>query len=212
MDEKNLKVRRSSWRDLRQDALPAYTENVLNKTANNPAYHPLQALLNTLSSLNQTYADCLAAAMGRERAAVAYKNEIKSQLYGTLEEVAVGLEANAKGDEMYILNAGMELHRSRTNHTGQLMPPVKLSAAPGLSGQAELRFLCPRGQRTQVETFAVEWQAVGEAAWHNGTYRNAQRILVEGLPQRQDVRFRVRCLGTRGRKSEWSEVATAFVV
>lgn len=213
MVTKPVQVRRTSWRSLRQDALSAYAENVLDKTNGQPPYQPLHALLTTLSNLHKTYNECLAKAMGRDRAAVAYKDEIKSQLYNALDEVATGLEMNAKGEEMYVLNAGMEIHKRRTSHTGTLLPPEELTArSNGLTGQAQLNFKCPRQQRRQVETFAVEWRTTGQAEWKNGTYRNAKRIVINGLPERTDVEFRVRCLGTRGRKSDWSEVATAFVV
>lgn len=209
---KPVKVRRSAWRKLRQDSLPAYIDNVLAKTADKAAYEPVKVLLETLAALNKTYIECLAAAVSRERAAVAYKDEIKAQVYRSLDEVANGLEKEAKGEEMYIINAGMSVHKRQSRHTGPLLPPTGLKATTGLPGQMSLQFDCAKEQRAQVETFAVEWRPLGTDVWKNGTYRNAKRITVKELPHRTDVEFRVCCLGTRGRKSKWSGTASDFVI
>jgi hypothetical protein len=121
-----------------------------------------------------------------------------------LGEVATGVENNANGSETYVVDAGFEVHKPRTNHTGELPPPADIvGKSNGLTGQAVLRFHYPKALRQQIENFAVEWSPDGESNWQNGTYRNGTNILVTDLPSRSDVHLRVRAIGTRSRKSIW---------
>lgn len=202
----NVRVRRTAWRDLRQDALPAYCENVVAQTTGKAAYDPIRTSLENLATKTATFNQSLADAINRGRQAVAYKDVVKKELYSVLDTVANGLESNANGDELYIINAGMEVRRAPRKHTGELLPVTKVTAkSTGLPGQVILQFRCPKQQRKQVETFAVEWSEDHFVTWTNGTYQNSQRIMMEGLPPKKEVAFRIRCLGTRGRKSPWSD-------
>jgi len=204
MENNSPRVKRSAWRTLRQDDLPVYADNVLTKTAK-PEYDPVRDSLTALTTVNVTLKQSLANALTRDRAAVAYKDIVLKQFFACMEKVASDLEYHANGSEMYIINAGMEVHKSRSNHTAELVPSANLVVeSTGIPGQALLKFHYPKSLRKQVETFAVEHSHDVKATWQNGVYRNSMRILVDGLPSRQEVFFRVRALGTRGRKSPWT--------
>lgn len=207
-----LKVRRSAWRVLTQNKLPNYANNVVLSTAGKEAYSPLRDRLENLAAKSKALSNVLDE-VGSKGSVYKEKKKLAIQaLYAALESVAVALEENAT-DELYILEAGMSLQKTGTRHDSDLLPVYKLTAqSNGQKGQAILEFICPLDQRSQVQTFAVEWSDDNGITYHNGTYKNAERILVKDLPNRKDIIFRVRCVGTHGRTSEWSDIAGTFVI
>lgn len=207
-----FKIRRSAWTQLPQHSLPNYANNVFNSMDGQLAYASLQPKVDVL----QTKSVALTAALdnlptGNHADVVAKDNAIK-ELLAAFNDLANGVEAAAT-TEMFVLRTGMELWKTPVSHLGELLPVTDLVAeSNGLLGQVLLKFKCPTDQRQQVNTFAVEWSDDALVTWHNGTYENSERITVSGLPNRKDIYFRVRCIGTRGRSSQWSATVETFVL
>lgn len=207
-----LNVRRTSWRSLTIYKLPNYANNVVNRTKDEPRYDPLREKLLKLDAKSKALSAVLDNTMIKGQLAKTAKQNAKNELYDALESVAIGLEDYAN-DAMYILEAGMEIQLQPTRKEGELLAVTKVTASSnGQKGQAIVQFICPREQRSQVQTFGVEWSDDNGVTRHNGTYKNSERILMTGLPNRKDIRFWVCCIGTHGRKSEWSDFAEVFVV
>ena len=210
---KTIKVRRTSFRELNQSKLANYADNVVKKTTGKPDYDVIRTLLDQLNTVNTVYTVSLGDALSRDKAAVVAKTDDKKAVLAALEQIATGLEMNANGSELYVVRAGMEVHKQRTVHTSE-MPPVTdlVLEATLIAGQMLVKFKYPASYRRQVETFAVEWSADNGQTWTNGTYKNAVRITVSDLPNRTEVIVRVRALGSRERKSPWTVSNTAFVL
>ncbi len=207
-----LKVRRSAWRVLIQSKLPNYANNVVTSTKDKEAYQPLKERIANLENKSKALSDILDEVGGKGAVYQKKKQLAIEALYAALESVAIALEENAI-DELYILEAGMSLQKTGSRYDNDLLPIYKLTAqSNGQKGQAILDFICPPEQRSQIQTFAVEWSEDGKVTYHNGTYKNAERILVTDLPNRKDLLFRVKCIGTHGRTSDWSDTAETFVL
>ncbi|MBI1227927.1 MAG: hypothetical protein GC192_22035 [Bacteroidetes bacterium] len=207
-----IKVRRTAWRTLTQAKLPNYANNVYNLTKDVPAYAYLDAKVDVLKLKSDALAGWLDVIGTGNHSAMTNKNLAIPELYAALEDVATGLEENAT-TAAFIVEAGMEVHKTPVRHVGDLMPVFGFVAVSnGLLGEALLTFNCPTEQRGQITTFAVEWSDDNKQTWHNGTYKNAERIVMKGLPNRVDIYFRVCCLGTHGRKSSWSSEVEAYVL
>lgn len=207
MTNLKLKVSRYAWRRLGQSDLETFAANVVTKTNGIAAYDPIRAQLLALDTINKKFVTALQAALSRDTAAVYQKDLIKQEVYRALDDVALGLELNANGDAMYILNTGMDIYRERSSHEQEsLAAPTRLTAEnTGNVGEALLIFDYPKSNRTQVETFCVEYSIDGKATWQNGAYGNRTRIILRDLPSRTEIYFRVRALGTFSRKSPWTQ-------
>lgn len=60
--------------------------------------------------------------------------------------------------------------------------------------------------------YAAEWSTDEGQTWQNGVYPSARRAVIGNLPQRQEIQFRVRALGTQQRKGAPSAMVSVFVV
>jgi hypothetical protein len=200
-----LKVSRK-YRRLKQAALKDFAQNVIDSTNNKPQYDVIHDLVTVLAAKTANYQTWLTAAEGGSFAAVAKKDEAKVEVYQALDGVATGLELNGNGTDVFIIEAGMKPHKTPVRHEGDLAVPYEVSVSgTGIGGQLLVIFKYSKEDRSQVTTFAVEYMEENSGAWINGTYENSQRITLKDLPRRKNVKVRLRALGTRGRKSPWTE-------
>lgn len=203
-------VLRRALINVRQDQLVTLAENVVQRTASVAAYQPLAAALAELAARIPTYKEALAAARDRGLTAIAIKNQARAALLAALDAVADGLDLNAGGDPLYVLNAGMPVRAQRRRNAGEMAPPAGLQARPtGQPGEVLVSFRLPN--RAAVQSNAVEHSVDGGQTWKNGAYNSATRFVVSKLPSRQEILLRVRSMGARGRESAWTAPVTVFV-
>lgn len=204
------RISRSHYHALRQDELANYAGNIVARCMGNPAYAAQEPLLGELQTAIQTYNEALVAARSRAIDSVATKRQARKKVLDLLDRIVHSLEFDAP-DELHVINAGMRPIARRQIRTADLPAPVALQVLP-TGNRSEILLQLTLPDPRQVQTNAVEYSADHGEHWTNGTYSKRSRILLTGLPSRQELLFRVRSIGTRGRVSAWSAPVAQIVL
>lgn len=209
-----LKVKRDFVR-YNQIKLLTFATNVVKKVnAAKEAYNAVATQFTALEKAVSDYEASYYEAESRSREAVALKQEDKELLLAQLEEFASSLEGTCKGSTTYILGAGMLLvdKSSGSREPIDLEPPINIEIrSNGYPGTVMINYNL--ANKSRVRIVALEWTTDdGDTkTWHNGTYFTASKNLVAGLPELKRISFRLRSIGAKENKSDWSEVVTVPV-
>lgn len=204
-------VRRSTYRELQQNTLASFADNVHTRMSSLPEYQVFATEVAQLKQQLDQYKEALANAVYGGVDRIAVKNEKKLDLLLVLDRIADLLNAGYTGLDSWIVGAGMETVRSAISSNADLDAPYDLKASTrGESGSVTLSFRVAMPNR--VRSNAIEYSMDGGESWKNGNYSSATRVQLKGLPTRQEVKFRVRSLGTSDRQSAWSKPVEVFVV
>ena len=201
------KTRKTSYLNLRQVEIPPFAENVFNKMSTNPDYIELENLYTDLNAKNIILKDALTAGMEGGILLTAAKNVALKEVKDCLNTISNSLDNNAKGNELYILNAGMKLqHKSVRQISNEIPVPANLVANTLLQPRTvELKF--ELGFVPQQIGVAVEWTPLTTINWTNGTYfgKNVKKGTLTNLPSMTEILVRVKTICENGKSSEWSE-------
>lgn len=204
-------VRRSTYRELQQNNLASFADNVYSRMSSLPEYQAFATEVAQLKLQLDQYKEALANAVYGGVDRIAVKNEKKQGLLLVLDRIADQLNANYTGMDSWIVGAGMETMREPVSTNANLDAPFDLRAfSRGESGSVVLSFRL--ATPTRVRNNAIEYSVDGGQSWKNGNYSSATRVQLKGLPLRQEVKFRVRSLGASDRQSAWSKPVDVFVV
>lgn len=206
-----LIVRRKTYRELPQDTLASFANNVHTLMSTQPEYQAFADAITALGQRLEAYKDALAKAMSGGADRITIKNEHKEALLLQLDTIGDLLNASYTGNDSWIIGAGMEPIRSQVSSSAPLEAPYDLrSIIRDTPGEVSLSFKVL--QPSRVRNHAIEYSLDGGESWKNGRYTSASRVHMKGLPSRQEVLFRVRSLGALERQSPWSKVLEVFVV
>jgi hypothetical protein len=204
-------VRKVSYKKLPQSELATFAANVYQRMIARPEYQAFAADITNLSEQTATYTQALVDASGRGTEAIARKELAKNNVIGALDRIAFLLDFNFTGQDVWVINAGMEMIRAGRQNQNKLEAPYQLRAtSKGVKGEITLQFRLP--EPTRVRNNGVEYSVDHGETWHNGTYTSRTTVTVRGLPSRQVVQFRVCSLGSFQLKSPFSEGVEAFVL
>ena len=204
-------VRRSTYRELPQDTLASFADNVFTRMSSLPEYQIFAADVAVLGQQLNQYKEALANAMYGGIDRIAIKNERKQDLLLGLDRIADLLNGSYTGVDSWIVGAGMETMRDTVSTSALLEAPYDVRVfGRGESGAVTLAFRLV--SPTRVRNNAMEYSLDGGESWKNGSYSTSTRIHLKGLPVRQEVKFRVRSLGAAERQSAWSKPVDLFVV
>ncbi len=204
-------VRKVSYKKLTQSELATFAANVHQRMASRPEYQSFAADIASLAEKTEAYTQALVDAASRSTPAIAQKELAKNSVLSALDRIAFLLDFNFTGQDVWVINAGMEMIRDRRVNQNKLEAPYQLRAInKGVKGEILLQFRLP--EPTRVRNNGVEYSMDNGETWRNGTYGSRTTITVAGLPSRQLVQFRVCSLGSFQLKSPFSEVVEAFVV
>lgn len=194
---------------LSDSALAQFGINVLTRMKDNPNFGPLQALV--ASELNEAvnrYTLAVQEAADGSRTKIAVKRAAKQQLREVLDRMAQHVNLFAAGQGALILESGFNLRSPATSHLLPLEQVQGLKVSQAAAGDVVvLTFNAVK----QARMYAIEWSVDGGQQWQNGTYSTALRCVLEGLPARQEVLFRVTALGSKQRKSAPSMPVRFFI-
>lgn len=197
--------------DLNDAELSQFAVNVWTRMGEAARFAALKPELDTaLKPALDRFAVVLQEAADGSRTKIAEKRLRRAELVEVLETLAGHVSILAGNDPHALLESGFNL-RGRSGRTasadiGQVQG-LQVTSGPK-PGEAQLRFeAVPRAL-----LYAAEWSADGGQSWHNGTYASARRVLLQGIPSRSEVSFRVTAIGASQRKGAPSAVVNQFVL
>lgn len=208
----NASINRRSYRSAPQAELASFTENVLQRTRENPEFSFLAESLVELETCLEQYQKALAAAKNRGLVEVSAKNEARGKLVACLDLVADQLETAPELSPTRVLNAGFRANESAAR-TGETPPVPKIvKAVPtGNRGELKVHLNTWEGVNRQRLLHACEYSDDQGQTWKNGQYKPSQRFVLSELPPLSTLQFRFRTVAPSGKTSKWSDVVTAAV-
>ncbi len=193
-----------------ESALYQFAANISKHITEDAAFSSLKEEGLVLLAKTKAFSDAIQAAADGSRTLIAEKRQIKAELLKQLEKTSSLVNALAEGNEAIVLQSGfLPRDKSYTRTSTELSLVTRLTAKQGTQpGEVLLEYdVVP-----QALMYATEWSADDGKTWHNGIYPSSHRAVIQGLPVRQDVLFRVCALGTGQRKGRHSDPIRMFVM
>lgn len=191
--------------------LAQFAVNVWTRMTGMPRFAGIKAETdNNLKPVLERFAAVVQEAADGSRIKIAEKKLRRNELVDVLETLAGHVSIIAGSDPSILLEAGFSVrNRSGRIAAADIGQVQGLQVTPGpRSGEAVLTFApVPRAL-----VYAAEWSADNGQSWHNGTYSSARRTLLQGVPARSDVSFRVTAIGAAQRKGAPSTVVSQFIL
>lgn len=202
-----IKVNRSKYSRIRQDALAIYAQMVVSKTFQNPTYADLNTQIADLKAKSEAYDAALLAAAEGGKSLVFTKNQAKEGVIVSMDCLVNLAEVFAKGDEAYLVGMGFEVRHKNTRSRLPLLAPEipqnVVAKSTGNKGELKVSFTLPN--REHVVNVAIEYRIANSGEpFVNGLYMDTESMVLTGLPQLQMVELRFRSLGRELLKSEWT--------
>lgn len=197
--------------DLNDAELAQFAVNVWTRMTDAPRFAGIKALAdNDLKTAHDRFRVVMQEAADGSRTKIAEKRIRRTELVEVLETLAGHVSIIAGSDPSILLEAGFSV-RGRSGRVAG----VDIGQVQGLQvingarpGEAILSFEpVPRAL-----VYAAEWSTDNGQSWHNGTYSSARRTLLQGIPVRSDVAFRVTAIGAAQRKGAPSAVVSQFIL
>lgn len=190
--------------------LLAFLYSLVTKVKGNPKYPAEQ---DTILALETALALFQAATNAASNGGKILIKERKKQRDAVLVEatyLAKMVDLNARGNKVYILEAGFQPRKNNVTNREPFASPVIFKLNRGkltgtVTGEVEK---LPKGF-TQL---CILHSTDGGVTRKNGTYGDGKKFTAVNLPIKQDVIFWAYFVGTHGRKSDPSEPVSVFVL
>ncbi len=203
-----LKIISLNFKRYGQAELAQFANNVINSMTKDAQFITLKPFVDELSADYQAFTTAVTNAIYGGTLLVREKNRKMADLHAELETVAFQIEALANGNEDVIEASGYEM-RVPNKPITELVPPVDVSVMniSDKSGAVKLSWKPTPG----AVTYGIERLTLGETDWQNGDYITASSTVITDLKPDSQITLHVRAIGTKGKKSGWSQEVTVWV-
>ena len=197
-----------SFKKYNQADLAQFANNVINSMTKDAQFITLKPFVDDLNADYQAFTTAVTNAIYGGTLLIREKNRKMADLNAELETVANQVEALANGNEDIIESAGYEV-RIPNKPITELIAPIDVTVLNVLdkSGAVKLSWKPTPG----AVNYGIERLTVGETDWQNGDYSTASTIIITDLKPGTQITFHLRALGTKGKKSGWSQEVTVWV-
>lgn len=197
-----------SFKKLPQAELAQFANNVINSMTKDAQFITLKPFVDALSADNDAFTTAVSNAIYGGTLLVREKNRKMDDLTAELVTVAIQVEALANGNEDIIEAAGFQVRETPKPIT-ELVPPAGVTVlnVSDVSGAVKLTWKPTPG----AVTYGIERLYAGETVWQNGDYSTGSSTVIKDLKPGSQITFHLRAIGTKGKKSGWSQEVTVWV-
>ena len=191
-----------SYKRLPQAALNSFASTVYQKMTDDAQFVGLKSWVDALKIANDEFTTALANALRGNEAQTIAKNKCWDVVIKCLDKLAYEVNGLADGDEEIAKAAGFDV-RKAPKEIKEVAIPTNLVALNlnDKTGAVSLSWNC---DSTGVVQYAVEYQIQGETTWHNGTYSTSKSVVLMGIEPRSFLLVKIRSLGRKELKSDWT--------
>ena len=197
-----------SFKKYNQAEVAQFANNVINSMTKDAQFITLKPFVDNLSADYEAFATAVTNAIYGGTLLIREKNRKMADLNAELETVANQVEALANGNEDIIESAGYEV-RIPNKPITVLTAPIDVTVlnVSDKSGAVKLSWKPTLG----AVNYGIERLYAGETVWQNGDYSTASTIIITDLKPGSQITFHLRALGTKNKKSGWSQEVTVWV-
>ncbi len=197
-----------SFKRYTQAELAQFAQNVINSMTKDAQFSALKPFVDALSADYDAYTTSVTNALYGGTLLIREKNRKMDDLNAELETVSYQVEALANGNEDIIEAAGYQV-RTTNKPITELVPPTSVTVlnVSDKSGAVKLSWKPTPG----AVTYGIERLYAGETVWQNGDYSTGSSTVITDLKPGSQITFHLRAIGTKGKKSGWSQEVTVWV-
>ena len=197
-----------SFKRYNQAELAQFANNVINSMTKDAQFITLKPFVDALSADYDAFTTAVSNAIYGGTLLIREKNRKMDDLIAELETVSFQVEALANGNEDIIEEAGYQV-RIPNKPITELVPPAGLTVlnVSDKSGAVKLSWKPTPG----AVTYGIERLYAGETTWQNGDYSTGSSTVITDLKPGSQITFHLRAIGTKGKKSGWSQEVTVWV-
>lgn len=182
-----------------------YTNHIINSLELNAAAFP-GILIAELKDKASKYADALALTKDGSPADTANKNNMRTILENALRSMASDCAEIANGDDSTFLLSGFQI-KSKPSPSGMLAAPKNFDIlALLIPGLLEVRFKSVKNANA-YEVYFGKYNTDPET-WELLKVTTAGKFTISDLESNQMFSARVRAVGAKGKKGEWTEIVS----
>ena len=182
-------------------------EFISTSLTDNPAYVNLVPALEEVRAAVTRYSAALAAAVNKDRVAIAEKNKSRIALDAILKQLGLSVMSQANGDEATLAGSGFTLAKNR--EARHIMNPGNVTLSNGItSGSMVSSVKTGAGIISFVHEIASA-PPIDDSSWATNTSSTSSFVFKNLTPGKQ-YWVRVAVIGARGQKA-YSNVGTWFV-
>ena len=195
------------FKSFNQAQKAALANVVITQMTGNDYFQTIQAEVNLLKTIYNSYSEAAAAAVNGGKDRVLTKNNRLEEMVSQLVVLGQYVDILSKGSEAIILSSGFPL-RSQVRVPSTVTTPTGLLVENlNRNGIIEASWDTVPG----AVNYPLETMVEGET-WKNGQYpTTAKKNLLGPFPQDSKVFVRICTNGTGGKKSDWCEPQSAWV-
>lgn len=203
-----LKIISLDFKRLPQADLAQFANNVINCMTKDEQFITLKPFVDTLKADYDAFTTAVSNAVNGGTILIREKNRKMDDLKAELETVAIQVEALANENEDMVEAAGYKVRETPKPIT-ELVPPTALTVlnVSDKSGAVKLSWKPTPG----AVTYGIERLYAGETTWQNGDYSTGSSTVITDLKPGSQITFHLRAIGTKGKKSGWSQEVTVWV-
>ena len=203
-----LKIISLNFKRYGQAELAQFANSVINSMTKDAQFITLKPFVDALSADYIAFTTAVSDAVNGGTLLVREKNRRMDDLNAELVTVAFQIEAFANENEDIIEAAGYQVRETPKPIT-VLTAPTGLSVlnVSDVSGAVKLSWKPTPG----AVTYGIERLYAGETVWQNGDYSTASSTVITDLKPGSQITFHLRAIGTKGKKSGWSQEVTVWV-
>ena len=197
-----------SFKKYNQAEVAQFANNVINSMTKDAQFITLKPFVDDLNADYGAFTTAVTNAIYGGTLLIREKNRKMADLNAELETVANQVEALANGNEDVIEAAGYQV-RIPNKPITELIAPIGLTVlnVSDKSGAVKLSWKPTPG----AVNYGIERLYAGETVWQNGDYSTASTIIITDLKPGSQITFHLRALGTKNKKSGWSQEVTVWV-
>ena len=197
-----------SFKKYNQAELAQFANNVIHCMTKDAQFISLKPFVDALSADYDAFTTAVSNAIYGGTLLIREKNRKMDDLNAELVIVAIQVEALANENEDIIEAAGYQVRETPKPITVLTAPTgVTVLNVSDKSGAVKLSWKPTPG----AVTYGIERLCAGETVWQNGDYSTSSSAIITDLKPGSQMTFHLRAIGTKGKKSGWSQEVTVWV-
>ena len=203
-----LKIISLDFKRYGQADLAQFANNIINSMTKDAQFITLKPFVDNLSTDYEAFTTAVSNAINGGTLLIREKNRKMDDLKAELVTVAIQVEALANENEDIIEAAGYQVRETPKPITVLTVPTdVSVLNISKVSGAVKLSWKPTLG----AVNYGIERLYAGETNWQNGDYSTSSTTIITDLKPGSQITFHLRALGTKGKKSGWSQEVTVWV-
>ena len=203
-----LKIISLDFKRYGQADLAQFANNIINSMTKDAQFITLKPFVDNLSTDYEAFTTAVSNAINGGTLLIREKNRKMDDLKAELVTVAIQVEALANENEDIIEAAGYQVRETPKPITVLTVPTdVSVLNISKVSGAVKLSWKPTVG----AVNYGIERLYAGETNWQNGDYSTSSTTIITDLKPGSQITFHLRALGTKGKKSGWSQEVTVWV-